>query len=572
MIKLEISNILSIEHAEVIFPDTGLVLVDGWNYDKDGANGAGKTAIFNALSYCLYGDVPRSITKSEIPRRGAKSSYVKCTLSTKYGVLEVLRKKANTVSLRLNGNDIDDTNIIKYIGVSYDQFTLVQYFAQDQTPRFLDLNDTGRKDLLVKLISAELIEKAKAKSDAELKTVLAKIAELQASQQALQSKKTAYLESIVDVSALNEEVDELAAQRHVILTKIQQLDKVEQPDLNAQYSVLKRIRDELDALLEHKGTIAALKRQLRDLENEYSSNCLSCPSCSATLMVTDDELVAYDVKASQLAQEQKKANLISSVKALEAKLVKEAALRDASEKCQNHINQLSVDYKSAKARRSELQAFLGKIDANIAGLKSQISRNDLLVKKVSEIETAIASQSANIATLDIKLLELQAASQALSPTGVPAYIMDNIIDLFNDKVQNLISSIWPDASYSLLSYRESKSGNVTAKMSDSLHISGVKCSVGSLSGGERRCLSLAIDLALLDVVSTYTGTNINPVILDEPFNNLDHVNREVALEVIREASRTRCIVVVDHASEVKASFDTVWKVVKRGGISTLLVE
>lgn len=572
MIKLEISNILSIEYAEVTFPDSGLVLVDGWNYDKDGANGAGKTAIFNALSFCLYGDIPRNITKSEILRRGAKSAYVKCTLPTKYGTLEILRKKANTVSLCLNGNDIDDTDIIKYIGVSYDQFTLVQYFAQDQTPRFLDLNDTGRKDLLVKLISAELIEKAKAKSDTELKLVLAKIAELQASQQALQSKKTAYSESMVDITALNEELYQLNTQRGAILDKIQRLDQVEQPDLNAQYSILKRIRDELDALLEHKGAITALKRQLRDLDNEHYSNCLSCPSCNTTLMVANDELVAYDVQASQLVQEQKKTSLISSIKTLEVKLVKEAALRDASEKCQSHINQLSVDYKSAKARRSELQAFIGKIDANINGLQSQISRNDLLAKKVSEIETTVASQSASLVDLDNQLLKLQAASQALSPTGVPAYIMDNVIDLFNDKVQNLISSIWPDAAYSLLSYRESKSGNVTAKMSDSLHLSGVKCSVGSLSGGERRCLSLAIDLALLDVISTYTGTNINPVILDEPFNNLDHVNREVALDVIREASRTRCIVVVDHASEVKASFDTVWKVVKRGGISTLLVE
>ena len=65
--SLEIHNILSIEQAAVTFGDSGLVLVEGFDYDSGRANGAGKSAIFNALSFALYDKVPRRVTKSEIP-------------------------------------------------------------------------------------------------------------------------------------------------------------------------------------------------------------------------------------------------------------------------------------------------------------------------------------------------------------------------------------------------------------------------------------------------------------------------------------------------------------------------
>src|SRR5208283_1032835 len=76
ILSVKISNILSIEDAYVEFDDSGLMLVRGWNYDVDRANGAGKTAIFNAIAFALYDKLPRKITATEILRRGSKSGYV----------------------------------------------------------------------------------------------------------------------------------------------------------------------------------------------------------------------------------------------------------------------------------------------------------------------------------------------------------------------------------------------------------------------------------------------------------------------------------------------------------------
>ena len=72
---LEVENILSIGKIRIEFKNNGLVLLDGWNHDDGSANGAGKTAVPNALSYALYDKIPRKISKTEIVRRGTKKGY-----------------------------------------------------------------------------------------------------------------------------------------------------------------------------------------------------------------------------------------------------------------------------------------------------------------------------------------------------------------------------------------------------------------------------------------------------------------------------------------------------------------
>jgi DNA repair exonuclease SbcCD ATPase subunit len=64
--------------------------------------------------------------------------------------------------------------------------------------------------------------------------------------------------------------------------------------------------------------------------------------------------------------------------------------------------------------------------------------------------------------------------------------------------------------------------------------------------------------------------DINPVILDEPFDGLDSLGRELIIDILTKISHTRQIWVVDHASEAKSLFNQVVKVEKRNGISNII--
>src|SRR5574343_861265 len=97
LITIDIENFLSIEKAHVDFNSAGLLLLEGWNHDVDRANGAGKSAILNAISFGLYDRVPRKITASELLRRGTKKGSVFIRLDIGGEILGVRRSRPKGV-------------------------------------------------------------------------------------------------------------------------------------------------------------------------------------------------------------------------------------------------------------------------------------------------------------------------------------------------------------------------------------------------------------------------------------------------------------------------------------------
>ena len=98
---------------------------------------------------------------------------------------------------------------------------------------------------------------------------------------------------------------------------------------------------------------------------------------------------------------------------------------------------------------------------------------------------------------------------------------------------------------------------------------GKDISLGSLSGGELKALSICADMALLGILEQQFGIHMSPIIFDEAFDGLDTSGKEFALELIRGLSQDRQVIVIDHASEMRTAFDKVLRVEKRNGVSTV---
>ena len=156
-----------------------------------------------------------------------------------------------------------------------------------------------------------------------------------------------------------------------------------------------------------------------------------------------------------------------------------------------------------------------------------------------------------------------------SPTGAQAYILDSVIESFNERVVEYVNLLWSNLTYELKSYRENVKGDVSAKFSEHLVMNGKAVSIGSLSGGEFRALSLCVDFALIDVMERQFGISMSPIILDEPFDGLDGSGRELIIELLETLAGKRQIIVIDHTSEIKSMFSKVITAELRGGISQI---
>ena len=573
VLSLEISNILSVEAVSLSFEDNGLILVEGWNYDTGRANGAGKTAIFNCLSYALYDNLPRKITASEILRRGCKSGYAKCSVLCGEDVWTVQRSRPKGVKFYKNGVEqaISQGEFEANVRLTYDQFLLTIYTPQANSgdlTRFLASPDTNKKQFLLQLLNLERFNECKKLVDDKIKSLISTIQQHNSNLSSAQSKIDAYTESLVDVDELTQEIYNANASINGLQSQILELSNVEKPDL----SKYRKIEDDLISKQMEISKSEIQRSHLFNLYKDLSASLTDydrdkkCSECNSSLDTEDARLAHKDHQVKTLS---KISDIKNQLDEHDVIIAKKQSISDLDKKLRSKKNLESSNYQAAIERISELKSLVRTKTFYIENTRLKLNSDSALRNKISGLSEAVSNILAMLASNNKDLELYKTLSSLYSPTGAQAYVLDSIIDSFNEVVQKYVDIVWPNASYILNSYKETSKGDIVAKFSETLTLDGKEVSVGSLSGGELKGLSLCIDFALLDVLETQFGLSLNPIILDEPFDGLDAIGREIVIELLETLARSRQILIIDHSSEAKAMFTKSIFVSKKNGISTI---
>lgn len=573
ILSVKINNILSIEQAELHFEESGLVLVEGWNHDLGRANGAGKTAIFNAISFALYDKVPRKITASQILRRGCSKGYAECTIEIGNDAWVVKRSRPKGVVFARNGVVVNLTQEEweKKMRLSYAQFLVSVYCAQRGDNRFLELNDADKKNFLLQLLDLDQFHELKKASDDSAKHISNDVSDILNKANAARSKIEAYTESLVNVDVINVDIKVLQQEVSAFNSKIKLLQDVKKPDISNYIKLENQLASKERDFSSARAAKTLLHSQYRKLMASQTSfsGSDSCRTCGSTLDLTDakahhaEEQKAITYQLSELKEQ---------IDAYDATLSKENEVATLQQKLFDKKKKESAEYDSAQEFAAELRLAVSKKSNLIENCVLKLTNNSDLLSKVNSL-TIVLSKLDELYSKKVKDLEFYKILSAIySPTGAQAYILDSIIDSFNEVVVNYINLVWPTASYTLNSYKETAKGDVTAKFSECLMIDEVEVSVGSLSGGELRAISLCVDFAIMDVMQNNFGIKINPTILDEPFDGLDVIGKEIVISLLEKIARDRQIFVVDHSSETKAMFSKVITVELKNKISTVKVD
>ena len=234
ILSVKINNILSIEDAFVEFDDTGLMLFQGWNHDVGRANGAGKTAIFNAIAYGLYDKLPRKITATEILRRGSKTGFVEVAVSVGGDRFVVKRSRPKGVSYTRESEvlTITQEGFEQILRLNYNQFIISMYAAQGTSTRFLSINDSDKKQFLLQLLNLEEFSSCKFIADGKAKLLETELVTLQSKMDSIDSKIDAYNESLVDELAIKHSI--ALGDQHIanLMSNMSSVQLVSKPDLS----------------------------------------------------------------------------------------------------------------------------------------------------------------------------------------------------------------------------------------------------------------------------------------------------------------------------------------------------
>ncbi len=587
VLEVKIHNILSIEDGDVTFEDNGLVLVEGWNYDDGRANGAGKTAIFNAICFGLYGKVPRNINVSEILRIGAKRGYVDISVQAAGSTYRVRRERPNKVTFYKDGIEqpMTQESFETKIKLGYEQFLVSMYTSQNSDSKFIHKNDTQKKDFLLQLMDLKEFSLCKKEAEAEIKSLDKEIGELQIKLNGANSKVQVYTEALRDPKELELSYNDLSEEVGDYIVDIGRLQKIQQPDVSKYVELEQTIRAKQDKFTEVRAQRSLLMQEYRKVQAEDKPFAAkdadaNCPHCQGELNINGKNVVkADDIRAVKKQHEnhlvdvrQRMKALKDRMDALDETLLKEEEVNKLYAKVRDKKAADYSDYDKALRKIGELQSLRERKKAEMVAIKKEMDSHDETLKKIETLNLTIADIKKQVDAKTIEAELLEAVSQLYSSTGAQAYIMDSVVDSFNEVVTKYVDMVWPSASYQLRSYKEKTDGDVVAKFSETLVIAGKERSIGSLSGGECRALSLAVDFAIVDILSKQFGMPLNPIIMDEPFEGLDATGRETVISLLDKLAIDRQIWVVDHASEAKAMFSKTLKIEKRNGVSKIVVQ
>ena len=228
------------------------------------------------------------------------------------------------------------------------------------------------------------------------------------------------------------------------------------------------------------------------------------------------------------------------------------------EQTQGQLEQAQAKTQACQTYASTWQAFAGQVNAQLAKLNELLARRSKASDKDGQLlALASAANGDNQAHLTLSAWVLQAhfrqvlvfANERLGVIGAGRYELINV-----DSEEDT---------------RQQKQGLGLAVVD---HLSGTTRSPRTLSGGESFYVSLALALALADVVATQNGgIEMNTLFIDEGFGSLDEGTLAEVMDVLGALhSGGRVVGIVSHVSELKRAIPAAVEVRPLlGGGSTL---
>ena len=228
------------------------------------------------------------------------------------------------------------------------------------------------------------------------------------------------------------------------------------------------------------------------------------------------------------------------------------------EQTQAQLEQAQAKTQACQTYASTWQAFAGQVNAQLAKLNKLLARRSQASATDAQLlALASAANGDNHARLTLSAWVLQAhfrqvlvfANERLGVIGAGRYELINV-----DSEEDT---------------RQQKQGLGLAVVD---HLSGTTRSPRTLSGGESFYVSLALALALADVVATQNGgIEMNTLFIDEGFGSLDEGTLAEVMDVLGALhSGGRVVGIVSHVSELKRAIPAAVEVLPLlGGGSTL---
>ena len=218
--------------------------------------------------------------------------------------------------------------------------------------------------------------------------------------------------------------------------------------------------------------------------------------------------------------------------------------------------------KIIKDRENTIEE-IQKIKDNIMELKIQ---RGIIENSIKEMERLDNEKSVINNQLKIVLREIEIysnLSKAFGKDGIQAIIMENIAEDLSKYANSILKQICSDPmSIDFITQRQTGSGNWKEQFDIKVMVGANELDFEDLSGGEQVRISIALRLALSQLLMRRVGSNVKFLLLDEVDQALDKQGTDALADTILTLSKSLKILVITHNETMKEKFDNIIKIQK----------
>ena len=612
----------------------GFTLVTGQN-ELGGSNGSGKSSIFDAIYWCLFGETTKGLTGNDVVRRGAKDCMVELTLEDpNKNMYKIWRDRKNGLGICIPSPDEGEviteglrqadrqTRLEKEVlGFDKTLYLTSCYFSQEKLQTLTELSDVERTNMMTGLLGFDIydglydtvkehIDDSRAlveTMDTDHQNKQSQIEKLNIESKGVNEKIDLVVESLNEkkeyITKTNAEIDaiadnpmdfdaklaEIAEEEKLVLVQ-QDLDMKDLAKLNAElveYS--SKIGSTNTGKLMAEENIVAIEAKVSGVQSQVLGE--RCDTCGS--LVTSENIESYaKMKLEEISM------FMGRIKEAEGKsdvLEKERRLLETT--IGTLSTKLEAVHKQIAALRRQVQAVNNDklnhqrkeiLSRNVEGafvmieeyktkVKSYKSKDKELCDSVISLTEGLAGIDKDREKLGVEIEKMEFWKKAFSSTGVKSLLLDRFCNEYNQLANEYISTI-SNGSMSILitPTKTLKSGEERNKIGIDVRFNGFTVAYESLSGGEKKRVDIALCLALNRWVALRyklpSSGLLGFIVLDEIFAFLDMLGEEAIGTLLYKEGVGKAVYVISHTNELNSYANKYFTVTKKDGISSLTEE
>lgn len=555
----------------------------------EGENGAGKSTIFDAIAWALFGTTFRGVKGDDVIRRKAKKNCLVQVNVTNPPMVIKRYRKHETFGDRLIIEDGSKTIekgtlaltqawLTERLGIDFDLLKCV-IFSQDDSFNFVNAGNKDQKDILAKIMRINYSEYQKRAKD-EYKKLESTLRDHEGNIAIL----TSHIDDDIEASC-DKRIAQWEEQRAIKIKKIKDSVSVLMDNfatLNGEIkdvSELQSLKSKIDSAINmfegkkkelshnvgsHRGQISVFKKELEQI-SRIGAHCHTCfqsvnekvvlarkRQVKEQIQELEEEAIQFSDKCEEIDEK------ISKYRANKEKVVR--AIEEQRQKAKEVlIIEKRIVEENNRAEDEELAENPYVKEKEVALAKQ---------KKIKEKIEWLRNERAGISEI---LPYYSFWVEAFGDSGIKSFVFDLICSTLTEQANKYLDILTNGTTtISFDTQQKLKSGETREKFDCEIITDGDRCMYETYSGGEKTRIALAVDMALSQLMQEYYKTQFNFVVFDERDEYLNNAGRRQYLSLLKEIAKNKTAYVISHDDTLKGMFDTTITVKKIEGISKIL--